>query len=421
MSELKESILYVKFDGDKTGTDDNGKQRKFKGTTNIEDWSIDSAYLGSTDGFSFTIIDDNPNNLRDLECQPVSLYVNGACQLIGRIDQTVRGDKGKSVVCRGRDYMADLVECNIDPTFVVKEGEKLGDMIVRAASPVGIKKVADGSDVSTARNVRTGRAFGDTGPPPNFKGIKQEDMKPDPGQGIYEFLKKICERHGCTIQPDISRDSLLVTSPLYKQDVPYKITRLRNSTEANNVDSAVATRDYSSFPSLVIVQGHGSPKHGEKTKSDQGVIDTWSVAQQFVRDGEEGSTSQGELGRTLNIVTWSGRRKPGEDTGDLLAQNKIYRLNHFRDTQARTKLQLDKAATRLLNEHLKNTLVYEVTLIGHVDPFTGAVWSTDTIVDVNDDICDVHEKLWVMDRSFSFSSGGAKTRLKCIRPGSYEI
>ena len=93
----------------------------------------------------------------------------------------------------------------------------------------------------------------------------------------------------------------------------------------------------------------------------------------------------------------------------------------FRDQQARTATQLEKAAHRLLNEHLKNTLVYEVTLIGHVDPFTKALWSTDTMVDVNDEVCDVHELLWVMERTFTYGNGGAKTKLKCIRPGSFEI
>ena len=339
--ELRDSILVVKFNGDKQGVDENGTRRKLEGTTNIEEWSIESNYLGSTDGFSFTYLDENPENLRNLECQPISLYVNGALQLIGRIDQTVRGDHGRSVVCRGRDYRADLVECNIDPTFAVKEGETLGSVIVRAASPVGIASVADGSDIATVRNVRTGRAFGDNGPPPNFQNIKQQEMKPNPGEGIYEFLKKIIERHGCTIQPSTRRDQVLIAGPLYRQDVPYKITRLRNSSEFNNVDNASASRDYSSFPSLVIAQGQGSPRHGEATKSNQASIDTWSLAQSFQRDGDNGTvvaepdsdqnssgssenrTSQGELGRILNDITWSGRRKPNGGEGDILAQHKI--------------------------------------------------------------------------------------------------
>lgn len=407
-----ESALLVRFDGNRVGTDQNGKKRQLKGTTNVEDWSISSSYLGSTDGFDFTIFDQNPDNLRDLECQPVTLFVNGAQQLIGRIDVTTRGGNGLAVQCSGRDYISDLVECNIDPSFAIKEGETLGNLIIRAASPVGIKKVGDGSDVATARNVRTGRTVGGSGAPKTFKEIKLEDFKPDPGKGIYEFLKTICERHGCTIQPAQDRKTLLIAGPFYKQDVAYKIVRnSRGSGSINNIDSATATRDYSSFPTHVIVQGQGAPRVGEGTKSTQTVIDTWAEAQQF----------GGELGRTLNEITWSGRRKPGASDGELTIE-KIYRLNHFRDQSARNPAQISKAASKLLAEHLKNTLVYDVTIKGHTDPATGAVWSIDTIVDVNDDICDVHEPLWVMERVLSYNSGqGALTRLKCIRPGSFEI
>lgn len=405
------SRLLVRFDGNKEGTDENGVRRQHKGTTNVVDWTISSSYLKSTHDFKMTLIDDDPLNLRDLECQPVTLYVNGAPQLIGRIDLTTRGNRGSSVECTGRDYRSDIVECNIDPTFVVKEGETLGQVILRATSPVGITRLGEGSDVATARNVRTGVSVGGPAAPPNFINIKQDDFKPDPGQGIYEFLKKICERHGCTIQPASDRYTLLIAGPMYKSDVAYSIIRTRNQTTANNVDTATATRDYSSFPTMVMVQGHGSPRHGEATKSNQAILDTWSEAQHY----------GGELGRTLNTVTWSGRRKPGEKDGDIVAQHKIYRLNYFRDNQARNATQLNKAAQRLLAEHLKNTLVYEVTLNGHIDPESGAIWSIDTMVWVEDEVCDIHEKLWVVDRTLSFGQGGAKTTLKCIRPGSFDI
>jgi prophage tail gpP-like protein len=409
---MTDSQLYLRFDGNKTGTDSEGKKRKLKGTYNLEEWSISSSYLGSTDSFSVVLYDDRPENLRDLECQPVTLYLNGHPQLIGRIDRTVRGNKGRAVECQGRDYISDLVECNIDPTFAVKEGETLGSLIVRAASPVGIKKVADGSDVATARNARTGRTVGGSAPPKSFKELKLEDFKPSPGQGIYEFLKDICQRHGCTIQTSTSRDTLLIAGPFYTQDKSYSITRhVSGSGQKNNVESSTASRDYSSFPTHVIVQGQGAPRSGEGTKSNQALIDTWAEAQHF----------GGELGAKLNDITWSGRRKPGGSEGELTL-DKIYRLNHFRDNSARNPAQIAKAANRLLAEHLKNTLIYEVNLKGHIDPNTGAIWSVDTIVDVSDDVCDVHEPLWVLERQLSYNqSRGPTTSLKCIRPGSFEI
>lgn len=392
----------------------------FRELTRIKSWSIDSDYLTSTDGFEFVAVDDNLDVLRDLEAQPVRLTVGGATQLVGRIDDTSRGDDGLAVTCSGRDYIADLVECNIDPTLVVKEKETLGGVILKACAPIGITKIAPLSDVATmldirqgvpgkTRTHRNGSAGGNR--TKEFKDINLEDLKPDIGQGIYEFLNPICMRHGCTIQPTHQRDTLLVAGPFYDQEAGFKIIRSRADVgTSNNIVSATVRRSYASFPTMVIVQGQGAPRSGETTAGTQETIDTWAEAQHF----------GGELARTLNSITWTGRRKPG--TTEALPIDKIYRLNVFRDDKARNPDQISNAARRLFAEHLKKTLEYHVKIRGHIDPVTGALWTHDTIVSVNDDVCDVHEDLWVQSRRFTYNQNdGPFTELVCIRPGSFEI
>lgn len=396
-------------------------RNNYRELTRIKSWSIDSDYLTSTDAFDFVVVDDDIEVLRDLEAQPVKLTVGGAIQLVGRIDDTSRGDDGLAVACSGRDYIADLVECNIDPTLVVKEKETLGDVILKACAPIGITKIAPESDVATMLDIRQGvpgktrrrrggKAAGGNRSK-NFKDISLDDLKPDIGQGIYEFLNPICMRHGCTIQPTHQRDTLLVSGPFYDQDPQFSIVRSRaDSGTSNNIVSAIARRSYSSFPSMVIVQGQGAPRSGETTANTQYTIDTWYEAQQF----------GGELARTLNWITFSGRRKPG--TTDALPIDKIYRLNVFRDDKARNPDQITNAARRLFAEHLKKTLEYRVKIRGHIDPVTGALWTYDTIVTVSDDVCDVHEDLWVQSRRFTYNQNdGPFTELVCIRPGSFEI
>lgn len=398
-----------------------------KDLTRIKSWSIESDYLTSTDSFEFVVMDDDPDYpLVGLEGQPVTLTVGGAVQLVGRIDDTSRGDDGNSISCMGRDYIADLVECNIDPTFIIKEKETLGDVILRACSPIGITKLAGESDVATVLDVRQGipgkgrRTRSHKGSQQqgnkskDFKEITLEDLKPDLGQGIYEFLKPICDRHGVTIQPTYSRDTLLIAGPFYS-DVPgYGIVRIRSAVDggngSNNVISASARRSYASFPTMIIVQGQAAPRTGEPTGPSTEVIDTWAEAQHF----------GGELADTLSDITWTGRRKPGEK--DALPIDKIYRLNVFRDDRARSPDQISNAARRLFAEHLKKTLEYKVKLRGHYDPDTGALWSHDTILTVTDEVCGLSEELWVQGRRLSYSeSEGATTELTCIRPGSFEI
>lgn len=389
-------------------------------TTNIKSWSITSDYMVSADGFEFVLYDEDPDNLRDLEGLPVLLVVNGATQLIGRIDMTTRGDDGISVTCQGRDYVADLVECNIDPTFVIKEGETLGDVILRACKPIGITAIDPDSATEVVLDVRKGvpgktkrhrgkkTEGGNKSKPPHE--LTLQDLKPDIGQGIYEFLKPICDRHDCTIQPSTLRDTLLIAGPLMAQDPSFMLVRSRSDGSNNNIKSGTVSRDYSSFPTLTIVQGQGAPRAGETTSSAVQIVDTWAQAQRL----------GGELAQTLDSITWNGRRKNDDTTP--IPIDKIYRLNIFRDDKARSPDQITKAAKRLFYEHLKKTLEYHVTVKGHVDPVSGAVWTINTICRVDDDVCDIHENLWIQSRTLKYSPGsGGTTDLVLIRPDTFDF
>lgn len=392
--------------------------------SSIKSWSIDSDYLVSTDGFEFTAVDKDPEALRQLEGEPVILTVGGAIQVVGRIDQSSRGEDGLSVSFAGRDYIADLVECNIDPTFVIKEKMTLGEAIIAGCAPVGIAKIAEESDIDAMLDIRQGipgktkarRGKKGSGKQGNrskkFKEATLDDLKPDIGQGMYEFFSPICARHNCTIQPTHQRDTLYIGGPYYDQEVQFAIIRKRTDFQnPSNVIKATAKRDFGSMPSMIITQGQGAPRSGEKVSKANLILDTWHEAQRF----------GGELRDTLNWITFSGRRLPG--TTDPLPLDKFYRLNVFRDDKAKNEEQVANAQRRLFADHLKKSLEYRVTLRGHVDPLTLALWSHDTIVYVYDEVCDIlGENLWVQSRRFSYSEGqGALTELVCLRPGSFEI
>ncbi len=59
---------------------------------------------------------------------------------------------------------------------------------------------------------------------------------------------------------------------------------------------------------------------------------------------------------------------------------------------------------------------------GHTDPESGAIWSVNTMVEVQDDICGLNENLWIASRTFSNSGGqGAVTDLELWRPNVWQI
>ena len=155
----------------------------------VKEWSIDSAYLVSTDGFEFTLYDPNRENLRSLEMQPVELLVGGVSQAIGRIDKTVIGGDGTAIKCQGRDYISDLVECNVDPTLKIKRGQPLWEVITLAAGPAGIDTVIADDDLWLG-GIRSGkkppRGGSSKGRRKARRGKPFVDFKPEAGQGIYE-------------------------------------------------------------------------------------------------------------------------------------------------------------------------------------------------------------------------------------------
>jgi hypothetical protein len=90
----------------------------------VIDWSLDTDFLTATDAWSITLVDDRPLP-RWYELQQVEIYIEGKRHLIGRCDRTERGAEGSIIKIEGRDYLADMTECNIDPSLTFRAGISL--------------------------------------------------------------------------------------------------------------------------------------------------------------------------------------------------------------------------------------------------------------------------------------------------------
>ena len=381
-------------------------------TTRLENWKIESAYLVASDSFELTFYDTDRENLPGLAMQPVELLlsgsrVSGAQQALGRLD-VPEGENG-AVVCQGRDYIADLIECRVDPTVGIRKDTTLGRALLDVAAPAGIDTIWDDGDLQL-RNLRTGKAPGNPAKP-DFASVKLDDLKPQPSQGCYDFMNRQVARNGATIQPGTKRNELCLSVPDYSQAPMTQIRRARgqHSGAAGNVKTAKARRDYSSFQTYTLFTGK---KVGGATKSEplKYELDTLELAKSI----------GGELYETLSRAVEPGRRKPA-DAGPI-KDGKLYRFFYQKDEEARTQEQLERVARRAIGELLKDTLVYTVSLQGHEDPETGAFWGVNTVIDVHDEIEDVNEPVWVASRNFAGGrSGGATTDLVCWRLGVFQL
>lgn len=372
-------------------------------------WSIDSAYLVSTDGFSFDLYSSRREDGRGLELQPCELIVNGASQLLGRIDISRVGHNGSAWSFQGRDYLSDLVECNCDPNLNFDTKTELADLIHAAASPCGIFEVTDFENVLLAE-IRTGKKI-NRKPRKRRKRKIEQAYKPKPGEGVFEFISRPVARQGATVQPGRTRNELVIDAPDYTQDPLYDLIRSDDpqSSGANNIVRADATRDYSKFPTYALFTGTFG-QTGQQSGGDKRLFKMKELAAAF----------NSEMGAIIKRAVAPDRVTAQNADPGFAAL--LYRLLYFRDLYAKSPDDLESGAKRAIAERLKDTLQYSCTVKGHTDPRTGAVYSVNTMARVDDAVCDVHEPLWIAKRTLRYSEGdGAMTDLELWRPESFQI
>lgn len=384
----------------------------------IKSFSIKSSYLTSTDGFEFTFIPRDLAVFRDLECQPVELLIDGKSQLVGRIDKTRIGNDGVAVTCEGRDYIADIVECNVDPTFIVKESTTLGDAILEVCAPCGISELVSNSDLAI-QNLRSGTAHrikkgGSAKKARRSRKPKDplRDYKPRTGEGAYEYCNRMASRHGATLQPSNKRSLILLDEPDYEQEPIFDIhiTAGQRGGTRNNVQSAEAVRDYSRFPTFCLATGRQAGRAAE-------------LAAPGSREYQIAKYAEGLTGEAKRILSAArviqGRQKPGDFK---TKPPQLYRFLHVEDNEARTLDELDFAALRAVAERYKDTLQYTVKFVGHTDPATGSLYTVNTMGRVIDEVRGIDEMLWVAERSIDFTpSQGATCDATLWRAGAFQI
>jgi prophage tail gpP-like protein len=354
-------------------------------------YSIDTSYLTSTDEFEIEVFDTDPARLRWLALEPVELLIHGEVALVGRIEQIERG--GGSVKLRGRDYFADIVQGELDPSVKITESQTFQETILYCAGPSGINSVVDFTGAGAAS-------------------LQPKERKPDPGQGIFDFLNQIAARLGCTLQPTANRGEVALDAPDFAQSPSGTLLRSDDPIVqiSNNVmEPTTSTEDYTRLPTHGLSSGKVAVA-GENASSVQSSYNLQDVL---------GGISDAMLNNLSGKVD-GNRRKPDAGAGDPLV---LYRLLYVKDDKlSRTTEQIDHAIVRSVSERLKDTLVYSPTISGHRDETTKKVWSVNTVLDVQDSVCDIEERLWVCGRRFDYSrSSGSTTALKLWRLGAFQI
>jgi prophage tail gpP-like protein len=368
----------------------------------ISRWSIDQDYWLSADGFEFSVTLREDQDARQLWMQPVTLKLGDVPLMAGRIEVVDSGDDGREVRCRGRDFIGDLIEGHVDPTYRLTEKTTLADAILRACKPYGVTKVS-GDGNFPARNVRTGAPAGGSAPN-SFQSVELKELQPKSNQGCWDFINRLAARNGATVQPGVRRGELSLAVPGYMQEPAYYLKRTRDPKRAggNNIESGRAVRDGTHLPTFAEFRGNGVRGGANASKRDRVEYDCGTLVQAV------SPSLYSEIG---------ARMARGLITDSAAPSGQFYRLFTQRDDESKTFDQVELVAARAIGERLKSTLVYTATVSGFRDPRSELLWGVDTVVDVDDEPAFVKEPLWVTSRTFRYDSSGATTELELWRPG----
>lgn len=390
----------------------------YKSGQGIEEYRINSSWLTPTDGWSFTVYDDeNPAQLRTTfrPWQPIKLEINGQQQILGRIDKIESaGESGAALTVSGRDYLADAVDGTVDPAIQIKKEMDLAQAMLEIFRPFGIVTIL--GEYNLTRNILTGVSALKGKPRKNFKQAHPDEFKPAENEGVFQFAEKLVARHGFAIQPADNRGTIGVFEPHDLQDPQYELSR------PGNILNARASRDYTDVPTVAMARGRAGDVSAE-------IKGTRSEYPTFGIDTLNPITKIPEIRRTIfsegavkEILIREHRfdlKKP--DAVIYGFSPPVYKPLFYQDKDSKNQEQLEYGLKKMVAERLKKTLDYTCTVRGHVDANSGALWAINTVAHVVDELEQINERLWLYERDFYNEGKGPMTSMKFMRPDSYYL
>lgn len=383
-------------------------------------YSFSSNYLTPADGWSFTIGDGELDDAQKEALRVgsrVRLYVDNYALGDGIIDRIeINADRSRGITygIHGRDRLGLVVDSVADPRLQFKTGTTLAEFLKTTLSPYGWSEDTDFTmDASANRDAKTGGVRGAPLPKRKSKTGKLSQfqiyqLKPHNHEGLFRFIMRTVERFGLYVQVSADGNTIIVAAPDFEQEPKYQLVRDYGRT---NILSGSVVYDATDQPSVIIVDGFSNtPEFG------RGRLKAYCVNPFFGVDAD---------GKMLASV--AKILEPYSDAVEVKFANFPYRRRaplttpkpmFLHDEESKTQDQLNWFVKRTMSELLKKSLVCHYEVEGHGQMRDGVFipWDVDTVVDVQDEVAGVIERMYVLGRTFEKSrQGGTTTKLELIR------
>lgn len=396
--------------------------------TRWTEYSFAGQYLTPSDGWSCTVADGNLDAKQKAALRVgarVRLYVDNLPLAEGFVDDIeIDADRrgGVHYTIQGRDRLGAVVDAIADPRTVYPDDTTLADFLKQVFSPFGwVSEDAFVIDASASRNARTGGVRGTPTSKRKTKGGQLKSfvihrLKPHNGEGLFRFAQRVAERFGLFIIPSCDGETLIISKPDFEQAPLYQLRRRNDGTPGHtggtNVLRGRVKWSSADQPSVIIADGFsGGGEFGRGQTKSFCVNPYFGVDKDgFIADDVQQILDRYPEAKPVLFVT-----QPFPRRALAMAPRPMF----LHDEESKTQDQLDFFVKRTMSELLRKSLVCHYTVEGHGQIGTDGnfiAWDIDTVVDVQDDVGGVSERMWVLGRTFTKSrSGGTFTHLELVR------
>lgn len=352
--------------------------------TEISRWksyTVNSNFLTPTDAWSFSFgTVEEWKRLKD-KLRPgrkFEVYIDEALQCTGWIDaRSAKRSASSGVVVnvKGRDVLAPLCKANIHPDTAIKGQtvEQIIESALKQIYPTDTPTVFYDNAANRSIVMDESAKYQKKGKGKSKNVLEYYSARPQ--EGAFEFCVRLLRKHGLWMW-GAADGSIVVSSPNYSQPASFRISCPKSGSTIQSSE-AEDIWDQSNVPSCVIVRGKSASKEWKKSK-------------------------------VFGVV------------GDPQALRTC--PSYIQHDEASTADEAQAWAMQEMSRLKQEEKVYEVTCKGHRDPFTGKVYAIDTIAKVEDDILDVNDDMWILERTFTKSAdGGTHTTLRLLPKGAIQF
>lgn len=392
-------------------------------------YSFESDFLSPSDGFSFTLEDSKLPAGVDKALKigaRVALTINSVRVADGYLDKCVMGadrKSGRTWQLAGRDRLGLAVDSGADPTVKFPEGTTLEQALMSIFTPFGFASPTDfiidndaNRALSTggARGIKMSKGGKKRGPKP-LKNIVLHLSKPYPHETAYDFAKRLANREGLWIWVQSDGERLVVGRPDFEQDPLY---RLRRSLDGSgNVEGGHVSYDRTSQPSVIIADSFGGGGEFGKGRFKAFAVNPYFGVDDdgFVLDEVSKLISKFPDAQQVTFTVQPYHRRAAQ-----IPQRPVW----LHDDESKTPAQLEAYLRREMSLLIRQSLTAEYLVTGHGQINDGefTAWAVDTVVDVQDEVGDLHERMYVLGVHYEKSrQGGTSTRLQLVRLNSLEF